>query len=77
MVSDLYPRDLELQGLMGAGSYIIYTHCLVLLSSQCSETLAWVTGGCYGRGGVTLKFGTGLKVNLAGRLLFKSLASCQ
>lgn len=52
--------------------YYVLINSLALLRSQCSEMLAWVTGVCCGWGGATLKIGTELEVDHAGRLLFLS-----
>lgn len=52
--------------------YYVLINSLALLRSQCSETLAWVTGVCCGWGGATLKIGTELEVDHGGRLLFLS-----
>lgn len=52
--------------------YYVLINSLALLRSQCSETLAWVTGVCCGWGRAALKIGTELEVDHAGRLLFLS-----
>lgn len=70
MVSDLCLRDLELQGLMGAGSYIYK------LPGALEQSVFRNTGLSYCLGRATLKFGTGLEVNYVGRL-FMSMPRIQ